>query len=176
MSALVCEATFRDRLERLESWLFGSGFAQLGLGAAPPSDAALADRVLELSDLYTLRREQLAEGAVRSSHLLARTLYFLCADAPKVHLILAELVLRGAYAPPRRLVVRDFGSGVGATAVGVLLSLPAGATVTLVGIDEDPDCAEIWNLVAHAAAEIAEATIEVESRCGDLFDALAHIV
>jgi len=165
---IVDNATFRTRLERLEEHLWGSGFAAIDLGTAPPADEALADRVLELSDLYTLRRDRIATDAVRSSHLLARTLYFLCADAPKVHLVVDELARRGAWTPGEHLSVADLGCGVGATAVGVILSLCDTPRVTLRGVDDDAACLDVWRAAVSGAAEIAGIELDLDAREGDL--------
>lgn len=158
---------------------------------APPALPALAERVIELSDLYTLERELLSTRARRSGHLLARTFYFLCADAPKVHLVLDELRVRhggdagdedggetgrrgrmtgGGHSTPSHVL--DLGCGVGTTAAGVLLSLPANAApLVITGVDRDEAALEIWQRVAAKCGEIAGIDVEARPVVADVLEA-----
>ncbi|HMN97097.1 MAG TPA: small ribosomal subunit Rsm22 family protein [Phycisphaerales bacterium] len=160
MTAIVDSATFRSRLETLERLLWKDGCAGI---VEPPRPAEIVDRVLELSDLYTVERDLIASLPLRRGHLSARVLYFLCADAPKVHLVLDELRSRraGPHPAPRRVL--DLGAGVGATAAGLLLSLaPGTGPIEIIGIDRDGAALQAWRTVVDRCAEIAG--IEVAAR------------
>ncbi len=167
---LVPSKEFRSRLLALETWLWDRCAPQHRLDV--PSIDVLAERVRDLSDLYTLERDQLARAGARHGHLLARLLYFLASDAPKLHLILQELAGRGVLTQPGsrpwRSVV-DLGCGLGATTAGLLLSLaPREEPLRLVGFDSDPTTLDLWAAVAGECAAIAGLRVELVSEPLDL--------
>jgi ribosomal protein RSM22 (predicted rRNA methylase) len=140
----------------------------------------LARRVEELSDLYTLERHLLGGPSPRRGLLLPRFFYFLCSDAPKVHLVLSELASRGEWETvdpgpaEHAAAVVDLGCGVGASTAGLLLSLaprhPAARRVELAlrGVDSDPTVLAIWRDVVEAAAELAGVRVRTEVEVADL--------
>jgi len=162
---IVDHQVFRQRLESLERWLWTAGGPAVGFAA--PSAELLARRVIELSDLYTVDRHLLGGGGPRGGLLLAKLFYFLCSDAPKVHLVLSELSARGEWdevdptAPGRQGRVVDLGCGVGASSVGFLLSVAprheasARVPILLRGVDCDPTVLDIWRTVIEFAAGLA---------------------
>lgn len=182
---LVSATEFRRRLELLETWLWNDAVVALDLPSL--SVHALAQRVVELSDLYTLERDLLETVSLRRGHFLARLLYFLCSDAPKLFLVLEELSRRGelAGAVGRRVV--DLGCGLGASAAGLLLAMdssgdgvapaqgrqPTGPGQTaeplrLLGVDRDPQALAAWQAVVGRCAEIAGVSVLAETREADL--------
>ena len=161
---IVDEQTFQARLSALESWLWSAG-AVLLQHPLPTLDVLVA-RVEELSDAYTVDRADMAQLARRGGHLVPRLLYFLCSDAPKVHLVLRELVERhGDDCLDGRSMV-DLGCGVGASAAGLLLSIdgPSTAPLRLLGVDLDPAVLPVWTSVARRCAELADASVELATR------------
>lgn len=174
--AFVSHETFQARLAALESWLWGEGARQLGLGALP-RPAALAQRVVTLSDLYTTGRASLTEQANKAAHLSAKLLYFLPSDAPKIFLILRELSGRypALWKPGRTLRLIDAGAGVGATSVGLLLSLEAVAfpRVEIHAVDAEAPMLRHWTIVARQAAKIAGIDLQAHAQTADLRDPAA---
>ena len=178
---VVNENVFRARLCELESWLWSEPVP--GVGRAPGLEA-LAGQVLDLSDVYTVDRANLATADLRE-HLPAKTFYFLCSDAPKVWCVFEELWRRSEATPTKNLIaskgplrVLDVGAGVGATAAGLLLGLDAEAMrvnanapeIEIEGIDTDSAALTVWRAVVTKAAEIAG--VRVRSR-SSIADALA---
>jgi hypothetical protein len=162
---------FLERLVALEAWLWREGFAGLRLGAPPRMDR-LAERVARLSDLYTTGRAELS-SADDPGLRLAKVAYFLFSDAPKTHWVLRELAER--YPSPARTSdspwrVIDAGAGVGATAVGLLLSLDAASCprVDLLGLDSDASVLRMWQTIVHRAAEIAGISLRATTSVFDL--------
>lgn len=167
---LVPSKEFRSRLAALETWLWERCAPAHRLDV--PATAVLAERVRDLSDLYTLERDELARSGARHGHLLARLLYFLASDAPKLHLILQELSSRGRLGGPQAApwhTVLDLGCGLGATTAGLLLSLaPRTEPLRLVGVDSDPTTLDLWAAVAAECASIAGLRVEVVAEPLDL--------
>ncbi|MCX5659390.1 MAG: hypothetical protein NTW19_06655 [Planctomycetota bacterium] len=182
----VSPELFRERLAALEDWLWRHGPRDLGLGSAPPRPGRLAEDVRALSDVYTVARTQLHDAG-DSGHLLAKVFYFLCSDAPKIHLVLHELAHESRLhesrlkdgqlqssmptsAHPEPLRIIDAGSGVGATTVGLLLSLNSAQfpRVVVDALDSDRRALSIWSTLARRAAAIAGLSLEVRPREADL--------
>jgi ribosomal protein RSM22 (predicted rRNA methylase) len=172
---IVSSQIFVERLAGFEHWLWTDGFTQLGFGAAP-SKTDLAHKVATLSDLYTTERAHLGDqkhGANHPVQLPAKLGFFLCSDAPKVHLVLAELERRGAFSQRGRnqpLRALDLGAGVGTATVGLLLSLDAKQVSGLVvrGVDADPAALEIWRTVAQQAASLVGLEVDLMPVTQDL--------
>lgn len=165
VQSMVDATQFRRRLESLEAWLWHEGAAQHRL--APPEMDVLAQRVIDLSDLYTTERDMLGRLPLRQGHLLAKVLYFLCADAPKPHLVLREVAERHGWPRPPREVV-DIGCGVGATSAGFILSLAeSDEPIRLTGVDRDPAALEVWTSVVERCAAIAGVRVEPTAVVGD---------
>lgn len=168
---LCGRAEFLQRLSAFEARLWKAAPRLLELGGGTPSPATVADRVLELSDLYTLDRSAIARGARHRGHLLAKVLYFLCSDAPKVRLVLEELAARNASVTCRggRFRCLDLGCGCGATSVGLILAL-AGADVPSVidVVDSDPANLAIAEAAIRMAGEVAGVDVLVQPREADL--------
>jgi hypothetical protein len=169
--AVVTLEVFRERLTALEAWLWREGFEHLQLGKPPRIDR-LAERVVRLSDLYTTQRTSLSEADAAALRL-AKVGYFLFSDAPKVYFVLRELVERYGVTPrttsePWRVI--DAGAGVGATSVGLLLSLDAASCprIELHGLDSDPRVLRIWQTIVHRAAEIAGVSLRAYTSTLDL--------
>jgi len=126
---------------------------------------ALTTAVIDRSRRYTSERERLATppSGRAASDLAARALFFTIADASKLHLPLAELVVRGpAGLLDGDLTVLDLGAGCGAMTLGLLTflaarQLPGAVTVTLV--DRDADA------LAIAADAIAAVAAHGKRRC-----------
>lgn len=166
---LVSATEFRRRLELLETWLWSDAVVALDLPSL--SVHALAQRVVELSDLYTLERELLETVSLRRGHFLARLLYFLCSDAPKLFLVLEELDRRGELAGVAGRRALDLGCGLGASAAGLILALessPSTAPLELLGVDRDPQSLAAWRAVVERCAMIAEVRVTAETREADL--------
>jgi ribosomal protein RSM22 (predicted rRNA methylase) len=169
--AVVSLDVFRERLAALEAWLWREGFEHLQLGKPPRIDR-LAERVAKLSDLYTTQRTSLSD-ADDPSLRLAKVGYFLFSDAPKVYFVLRELAERYGATPrtpgePWRVI--DAGAGVGATSVGLLLSLAPGSCprVELHGLDSDPRVLRLWQTIVYRAAEIAGVSLRAHTTTLDL--------
>ncbi|MFO0874906.1 MAG: small ribosomal subunit Rsm22 family protein [Phycisphaerales bacterium] len=187
MRTIVEPSEFRNRLESLEAWLWRDGATSLRL--PPPAVDVLAQRVVDLSDVYTTERDMLGRLPLRQGHLLAKVLYFLCADAPKPHLVLGEVDARLPGSPVPRHVI-DFGCGVGATSAGFLLSLAsggdgarpstestestesiesteAGRAIRITGVDRDPAALEVWRAVVERCAAITGVRVDAQPVVGD---------
>ncbi|MCC6580657.1 MAG: hypothetical protein IT440_09455 [Phycisphaeraceae bacterium] len=170
---IIDATTFQDRLTALEEWLWTQGPAALRLGASQLRMPKLAQAVKDLSDLYTTSRDNLTDEDGGQGHLLAKTFYFLCSDAPKVHLVLDELARRYGQTPDASpsadrsapLTALDLGAGVGATGVGLLLSLDAARcpSVRLTGADMDGPALRRWLTLMHRAAEIAGIRLQAQT-------------
>ncbi len=131
----------------------------------------VAEWVADLSDLYTVERGVLAREQGSRQHLLAKSLYFLASDAPKVTIALAECRARaGSFSRVRRVV--DVGCGVGATSVGALLALASegrgDGAIELWGIDRESSVLAIWARTVVRMAEILGVEVSVTTRVGDL--------
>ena len=171
---------FSARLAELERWLWTRGYPSLGMGRLPNA-AQLADGVAALSDLYTVNRTARMGAAAGREHLPAKLLYFLISDAPKSACVLRELAGRygrqpqmpadGAGNAPRQpLRVVDLGAGVGATSVGLLLSLDANQSpeVHIEGIDADAEALRLWRAVTLEAGRIAGVRVDLGTMLCDL--------
>lgn len=137
----------------------------LWTGAAWPgvTVAEVAKAAAALSDLYTVERGVLVREQGDRGHLLAKCLFFLASDAPKVALALAECAERDRrFAAPTSVL--DVGCGVGATSVGLLLALGLRGVrqVRLTGVDHAPAVLEQW--VRHVRLAAAVIGIEVTLR------------
>lgn len=172
---MVSHDVFARRLAMLEQWVWDQPPHALAPGRAP-SVASLAQSVLELSDLYTTGREESLSQASDRKHLAAKLYYFVFSDAAKVWLVLDELQRRhgaasGAAAGARRgWSIVDAGCGVGATAVGLLLSLDAGAvaSVELLGLDHDAAAGRTWLKLATQAAGLVGIDLRARHETRDL--------
>ncbi|MFO0829341.1 MAG: small ribosomal subunit Rsm22 family protein [Phycisphaerales bacterium] len=158
----------RAILVALERWLWSGE-------VVPRCDVeTVASAVAELSDLYTIERGLIARRQGEREHLVAKLLYFLASDAPKVGLVLEECALRdAAFRAPRTIV--DLGCGVGATSAGFLCWLagrerPA-ATIEIVGVDRSPSVLDNWRTVVAKAAALAGVDVRLETRCAELAQA-----
>ncbi|MBL9121242.1 MAG: hypothetical protein JNL80_15135 [Phycisphaerae bacterium] len=131
--------------------------------------AEVAKAVCSLSDLYTLERGLLSRRQGDDAHLLAKTLYFLASDAPKVVMALDECAARDArFALPRNIV--DVGCGVGATSVGLLLSLAqrGARAVTITGVDHEPSVLALWAMAVRVAARVVKIDVTLRTFTDDL--------
>lgn len=172
MSLLVQHDVFASRLQALEAWLWSDGAAALRLGRQPDV-SELAQRVEALSDVYTVDRDAALSDAAGRAHLRAKVFYFLSSDAPKASLVLREVeqarvpIGRGS---SEKLRVLDLGAGVGATAVGVLLSLDAAScpAVELAMIDADPAALSVAAAVVAKAANLAGLSLRTNTAVRDL--------
>ncbi|HVK76473.1 MAG TPA: small ribosomal subunit Rsm22 family protein [Kofleriaceae bacterium] len=139
---------------------------------------ALTAAVVDRSRRYTSERERLVSpgGAAGLGDLAARALFFTIADAPKVHLPLAELRRRIVPAPDGfldapALRVLDAGAGCGAMTLGLLTFLAGEGLrprVTATLIDRDQAALAI---AADAIGEVAAALgieLAISARGGDV--------
>lgn len=157
------DSNVRAWLEAIETALWTEG------PWSHPSVAEVAKAVCSLSDLYTLERGLLSRRQGDDAHLLAKTLYFLASDAPKVVVALDECAARDdRFAAPTNIV--DLGCGVGATSVGVLLSLAQRGVraVTITGIDREPSVLALWSMAVRAAARIVPIDVTLRTFTDDL--------
>ncbi len=170
MLPVVSLDQFRHRLILLEEWLWCEGASKLGLARAEPTPQRVAARVEALSDLYTTGRDTMLGAIDDPAHLVAKVMYFLISDAPKVFLILRELYERYGSKPYDLLRVVDVGAGVGATSAGLLLSLdPAKVqAVRLHGFDADERALRMWKVIVREVAKLAGVALESESQVTDL--------
>ena len=169
---LIQHDLFASRLRALEEWLWSDGAQSLRLGRPPDVDE-LAQRVEALSDVYTVDRAAALSDAAGREHLRAKVFYFLCSDAPKPAMVLREVQQAGVTLgriDGDRLRVLDLGAGVGATAVGVLLSLDASAApaVDLTMVDSDPAALSVAAGVAAKAANLAGLNLRTTTAVRDL--------
>lgn len=159
--------TANDVLISIESWLWSGALVPV------PTLAEVADSVRELSDVYTVGRGTLPREQRAGRHLVAKALYFLCSDAPKVCLALDACRDSDAgFADGSRIV--DLGCGVGATSVGLLAWLAANrgrvGPISIVGVDREAASLALWRRVVLETAARAGARVEVETRTDDLLD------
>ena len=144
---------------------------------APP-DAALAQAVERLSDLYTVDRGRLAREQADAAHLAAKRCYFLASDAPKVALALDECAARSEafarLAALERVRVVDLGAGVGATSVGFVAWLAGAraargttggsARIAFHAVELGAPAAQVYRDAVRAAGDAAgiavDATVE----------------
>lgn len=156
----------------MEEWLWSDGATALRLGKQPEV-SELAQRVEALSDVYTVDRDAALSDAAGREHLRAKVFYFLSSDAPKASLVLREVeqarVTIGR-SSSEKIRVLDLGAGVGATAVGVLLSLDAAKcpAVELTMIDADPAALSVAAAVAAKAANLAGLKLRTNTAVRDL--------
>ena len=158
-------------LIELERWLWEQAFD------GRHTVAEVAESVAQLSDLYTIERGVLAREQRDRAHLLAKSLYFLAADAPKVAIALRECRSRSArFSQTTRII--DIGCGVGATTVGALLAIAeegrSAGPVLLVGMDSEPSVLAIWAKTVSRMAEILGVDATVTTRVGDLRSAASN--
>lgn len=188
---LVERKVFFERLARFEERLWSVAPAQLDLGDHDPPLRLVAERVLDLSDLYTLDRVTLARAAAHAGHRMARVLYFLCSDAPKVRLVLEELADNHGRLPLDARRWSDVGCGCGATSVGFILSLalgndeqagsartppaahatsdtPPGGAVHVHLVDTDRASLEAARLALELAGEVIGTAVRIETHETDL--------
>lgn len=172
MLPVVSLDQFRNRLTTLEEWLWREGVGTLGLARAEPKPQRIAERVEALSDLYTTKRDAMIGAVDDPTHLVAKALFFLASDAPKVYFVLRELADRYGGGPRELLRVVDAGAGVGATSVGLLLALDPAcvAAVDLRGFDADDRALHVWKGITREAARIAGIKVEIEPHPADLMD------
>jgi SAM-dependent methyltransferase len=158
----------RRELIELEAWLWEQAFDRRF------TVEEVAEWVADLSDLYTVERGVLVREQGSRQHLLAKSLYFLAADAPKVTIALAECRARSDHFTGIQRVV-DIGCGVGATSVGALLALATGGgqdgPIELVGIDREPSVLTIWARTIARMAAILGLDAAITTRVGDLHSA-----
>lgn len=151
-------------LSNLEFWLWSGAL----LPSAPVEE--VAGWVEELSDLYTVERRMLVRKQGDRAHLGAKLLYFLCADSPKVGLVLEECVARDAeFGAPRCIL--DLGCGVGATSVGLLAWLAARGRrdpIAIDLVDREPSVLRIAERVVEEAAALAGVPTRLSTWVGDL--------
>jgi SAM-dependent methyltransferase len=136
-----------DHLEPLAPGWEGALARALGRPVEPRVLALLAARQ---SQRYRGEEVPLAPGDARA----ARCLFFLPRDLPKSQVPIHELALANAL-PARPLRVLDLGAGLGTTALGVALALPAGTALgELVSMDRDAEALALQRRVWREAAAL----------------------